>query len=139
MSKRDLPKWAFKHIQKCRTAFGIGYEGFAFYSHRCKAPGGSKGNMGYAAAETRYERGTVEISPTLQRDDQGYEILTHETLHAAMGPMGQSVERIIELVPKKQRAHALELWRDGQEATVTRLARGLTPLLRATERKAPDE
>lgn len=137
--KRKLPKWAFEHVQKCRHAFGIGYEGFVFYSHRCKAPGGAKTNMGYASASTRYERAVVEIRPDLPHDETGYEILTHETLHAAMGPMGQAVERIIELVPKKQRDHALELWRDGQEATVTRLARGLTPVLRATERTGQSE
>jgi hypothetical protein len=135
MSKRTLPKWAATHVQKCRAAFGIGYDGFVFYAHRCNAPGGSKANAGFALAEPRYERAGVELRPDLACDDQGYEILTHETLHAAMGPMGQSIERILELVPKKRRAHALELWRDGQEATVTRLARGLTPLVRATARK----
>lgn len=130
-SKRNLPKWAFTHVQKCRAAFGVGAAGFAFYSARCKAPGGSRANLGWGRGEPRYARGQVQIRRDLARDDQGYEVLTHETLHAALGAQGQAVERILELVPKKRRAHALELWRDGNEASVTQLARALTPLLRS--------
>jgi hypothetical protein len=136
VSKRELRKWQFAYIQKCREAFGVGYAGFAFYSNRCKKPGGSRANQGWAQGEPRYERGQVQIRRDLAPDDAGYEVLTHETLHAALGPQGQAVDRILDLVPKKHRAHALELWRDGNEAAVTRLARGLTPLLRATERKS---
>jgi hypothetical protein len=131
----EIPVWAFAHIQKCRDAFGVGYEGFAFYSSRCKAPGGSQVNLGWGQGEPRYERGQVQIRRDLAPDAQGYEVLTHETLHAAMGAQGQAVARILDLVPRKQRKHALELWRDGNEATVTRLARGLTPVLCATNRK----
>ncbi len=71
----------------------------------------------------------------IKRDDSGYEVLTHEAVHASMGPLREAVNRIIELVPPELREHAEEIWQDGNERTVTRTARGLTPLIRATERK----
>lgn len=135
---RQLPKWLVLHVQKCREAFGIGHAGFECIVRRDKAPGGKVHCLGFTEPEPRYERAVVTIRADVTADDLGYEVLTHELLHAALGAEAQAITSILHLVPKAQRKHALHLWTNGNEAAVTRLARGLTPVLRTrTHKEAP--
>ena len=132
MSKRDLPKWAFAHVQKCRQAFGIGYAGFEFVAGVHKTVGGNKAIAGQVWTHNRYERAVLHLKRGFDKgSDDPYEVLTHECLHAAAGAQRAAVDRILDLVPPKLRAHAEELWQEGNEATITRLARALTPVLRS--------
>ena len=126
-----LPPWLFAHTQKCRDAFGLGHAGFEFHLDQADTVGDDPGVAGETYTHPRYHRAVVTVRRTLAPDASGYEVVTHEALHAATGAMRQAVDRIIELVPAELRDHAEALWQDGNEATVTQLARGLTPLLRA--------
>lgn len=136
MSKRGgLPKWAFQHVQKCRDAFGIGAAGFLFTVARADVVDGEPDTAGSATTSARYQRGGITLRRDLTRSEDSYDLLTHETLHAAMGAQRQALSRIIELVPADLQGHAEELWADGNEATVTQLARALTPCLRAMQRR----
>jgi hypothetical protein len=138
MTRPDaLPPWLFAHVQKCRDAFGLGHAGFAFHLDQVDVVDSEPGVAGTTVTDARYHRAVVTVRRAIAPDAAGYEIVTHEALHAATGAMRQAVDRIIELVPAELRDHAEELWQDGNEATVTQLARGLTPLLCAMDVSTP--
>jgi hypothetical protein len=135
MSKAPkTPPWVFAHVQKCRDAFGIGYAGFEFHLEWADVVDGEAGVAGSTYTDPRYHRARVILRRGLKATDRNYTVVTHEVLHAATGEMRQALDRIIELVPPHLRDHAEELWADGNEAVITRLAVGLTPLLRAMDR-----
>ncbi len=123
------------HAQKCREAFGTGG---LFTEHVLKvsdAPGGSRQNLGYTVSNYRYDSATVTLRSDLQPDALGYETVTHEEIHVALAPIAEAVQMIIDMLPKKQRKHALELFQSGNERAITPLARALTPVLRSTPQK----
>jgi hypothetical protein len=133
----DVPAWLLTHAQKCRVAFGLedwdivpGFTQLGEDDHTQVA--------GVTHANPRYQHGTVDFLWSIQDDDAGHRIVTHELLHCAQAYEEQAVARIIELVPKARRKHAWALWRDGNEQATQRLARGLTPLLQAMQRVDTD-
>lgn len=130
MSK--LPKWARLHMEKCRQAFGFNNDTYLLYPEiHEKLPGGA---LGDATTEHRYQRVTVRLRRDIKKDETGYECITHEMLHAGLSAERQAAHRIInDLVPKRLRKHALSLWVDGHEASVTQVARALSPLLQRME------
>ena len=131
----EAPRWMRRHVQKCRAAFGIGDAGFALTLTLADAPNPANADtVGLTSTSVRYHRGDVMIKRGLRRGDLGYETVTHEMLHAASAMQLHAVTRILELVPEDLRDHAEALWQDGNEATVTQLARALTPVLRAVRR-----
>lgn len=127
------PKWQRVHIQKCRAALGLDDPAFHLFVYQRKVVGGNKACLGLAQTNAAYQRATVMLQRGLVENDLSYEVLTHECFHAACSAQDRAVTRIIELLPKRQRAHAERLWSDGKEETATRIARGLTPLLRGME------
>ena len=132
-------KWVVAHVQKCRDAFGIGGADFEFHLEWADLVDGEEGVAGATYNDPRYHRARVILRRGLSETDRHYTVVTHEVLHAATGEMRQALNRIIELVPPHLRDHAEELWCDGNEAVVTRLANHLTPLLRAMDRRPIDE
>lgn len=129
-----LPKWLYRHVQKCQSAFGLGGREFRVLVQQRKCLDADPTLAGDCTSSARYLRATVRVRRDIQPDADGYERVTHEMLHAAMFRNHEAVTRIIGLLPKRQRALAWDLWYDGNEATVTRLARGLAPLLEVVTR-----
>src|SRR5690348_12921859 len=113
------PKWMFKHVQKCRQAFGIGGDDFEFILKTPDAIEGRSDLAGNVTTSMRYRRAVVAIKRGIEKDDWGYEVVTHEVLHAATGAQRQAVTQIISLLPEDQHEFAEQLWADGNEATVT--------------------
>jgi len=136
MSDAKGPAWLRTHVRTCRAAFGLDHPGFDFSLILIDQIGDDPDTAGETTTSVRYARAGVTLRRTIRPDAWGYEVVTHELLHAATGAMRQAIDRIIDLVPAAQRRHAEELWMDGNEATITQLARGLTPILRAA---APPE
>jgi hypothetical protein len=98
----------------------------------------------YAAGEavnnTRYMWSTIKLSEDIQPDTDGYETITHEMIHVAQAPAMQAMDRILDLIPKPLRKHALKLWYDGNEQATVMLGRALAPLVRErAEVQAADE
>lgn len=131
----DLPEWQFAYIQLCREVFGIGGMVDHLSTQLCDEVAGNPNAFGETQTVPRYLEAVITLKRGVSESDQGYEDLTHEVLHAAMPLQRQAVTRIIGLLPPKLHAHAWDLWTDANEPTVTRLARGLTPVLRATDRQ----
>lgn len=135
--RKQLPRWASAHVKTCRKHFGIAGKDFEFFCSLHRQVGDDPNTAGTAYTSARYLRAVIRLRRRLFRrpTPQGFEILTHECLHAAMGPQVAAVDQILGLVPEKLRQHALDLWGDGYEPTVTRLARALSPLLQRATRK----
>lgn len=125
------PKWMRRHIQICRAAFGINGPADQLYVQRQDRVTDNPAVYGETVTTPRYGRATITLRRDVRKGAEGYEDVTHEILHAAMPLHLQTVKRIIDLLPADQQAHAWDLWNDANEATVTRLARGLTPILRS--------
>jgi hypothetical protein len=132
---KKLPAWAFRHVQKCRDAFGIGHAGFHVCVHLKKCIDDNPDVAGEAYTVARYHRACVTLRRDIRPDDTGYETITHELLHAASGAQRRAVDRIVELLPAEQREFAEALWQDGNEETTTQIARALTPMLRLLEKE----
>jgi hypothetical protein len=136
-SYANMPGWALKHMEKCRRAFGFNNDTYQLYPEWVRSIDGNV--QGEAETDHRYQRVTVRLRDDLVKSDTGYEVITHEMLHAGLSAERQAVFRIIDdLVPKKLREHALSLWCDGHEASVTQVARALSPLLQRAEWNAAE-
>lgn len=133
MTKPDeLPPWLFAHVQKCRDAFGIGGDWPVCIDLRDEVDGDPDTN-GLTTTNHRYMTARVELRRDLDPAADGVKTVTHELLHAAQWQQLGAVWRILDLVPKKLRTHAEDLWRDGNERYIEQLARALTPLLQALD------
>jgi hypothetical protein len=126
----EIPDWLKAYMDYAAGVLGLDHLTLYYRLKRLgKAKGGRVG--GEARSNWRYNFAHIDFDQEIEPDAWGYETATHEMLHVSMLPMARAVERILDLVPKRERAHALELWADGNEEAVTRLAHYLTPVLRA--------
>ena len=117
----DIPDWIMQHAQKCRVAFNL--EQWPINLCMVDSVDGGKefkGEYIYAMAHTdpRSLDARIEIRRDLETLPFSYVTITHEFLHCATVYQDRSVRRIIELLPKKQRGYAWQLWRDGNEQTI---------------------
>jgi hypothetical protein len=137
---RKYPKWMTAHISKCRVALGIDHPGFRLYVQRAvQVVAGRDEVGGDCAAVPRYAEASIRLRKDCRNTPTGREDVTHECIHAAFGRQREAITRIMELVPDPLRAHAWAIWTDANEATVTQLARGLTPLLHTVTRETRHE
>lgn len=132
MGKAKTPKWIMQHAQKCRVAFGVGTP-FTVALRLLDTIEDDPGVHGQATTNYRYLRATVELRRDLEQAGDGPKIITHEFLHVAQHEQHLAIARILDLVPKKQRAHAQTLWDDHNERYVEQMAQALTPLLQGMQ------
>jgi hypothetical protein len=131
---RKVPAWMVAYAQVCREALGLADWPVAIVPVKRVDDSLSNGHGTTRALTTSSWRtldAKLEIQRDLPADADGYVTLTHEFLHMALVHQDQAVYRILDLLPRKRRTFAEQLWRDGLEQTVERLARALTPVLRA--------
>jgi len=133
----DAPRWMRRHVKRCRAAFGIAHAGFDLTVVLTDVVDNDPDCVGLTTTSVPYDRAEVTLRRDVVNNPDRYEIITHELLHAATGPQREALDRILDLVPKKHRTHAEELWMTGNEATITRIARALTPLLRGARGETP--
>ena len=123
----EAPEWMEKWAGYVQDALGITED--VVFGARPK-PGGERRNDGFTLSEVRYNRATVIMKEGLEDRYQTYQDVLHEYLHIALGPAANSVGYLLRMLPDKaQRELGLDLWLDGVESSIERLARALGPRL----------
>jgi hypothetical protein len=125
----DVPAWIAEYGAICSRALGL--EGWPIVVVMADCIDNDEFTRAQATSSSRALDGRIVVRRDIDPDDQGYITMTHEFLHLATVYQDTAVSRIIALLPRKRHAFARELWEDGLEPTIERLARALTPLLRA--------
>jgi hypothetical protein len=125
----ETPAWIVDYAQVCRRAFGLEDWPIAVIMQDCIDGDDQTRALTTTAIRTLDAR--LQVRRDLTPGDDGYVTLTHEFLHMATIYADVMAYRIMDMTPKKHRALAERLWRDGLEQSIERLARALTPLLRA--------
>jgi hypothetical protein len=125
----ELPAWIREYAHALVDAFGLDewtiyvrvVRHFSEEDTERVAPGHRLD--GQSNVNTRYLSAAVDLSADLDPNGGGDVTVCHEFLHVLQGPVLTAMDRIMELVPPRLQNHALELFTDGNEQFVERLAR----------------
>lgn len=123
----EPPQWINNYVQFLVEAFGLENWEVTVKMERTI---GEDDRLGEAAVQSRYMTADIQLRDTLEEDREGIETVVHEMLHLTQAPQDLAVDRIIDMVPKKLRNHARELYADGNEMTTTNLSRALAKVLK---------
>jgi hypothetical protein len=121
------PPWVIDHAHKVKRALGL--QEFGVWLEMVDEIDGEPTVAGACKTNYRYLWANIRLRRDIENTAEGREYITHEILHAALFRLDQAVDSIIQLVPKALKEHSRDLWTDGNEQTVSVLARALTPLL----------
>lgn len=121
------PEWVVNHAAKVKKALGL--QEFGLYLEMVDTIDNNPDVAGACKTNYRYLWAHIRLTRDIEDNPKGREYVTHEILHAALFRLDQAVDSIITLVPKGLRDHSRDLWTDGNEQTVSVLARSLTALL----------
>lgn len=133
-----IPDWLRTYIDRAADALGLGHVTLCYRLKQLPRRRRGMGGDGQTHCVWQYNRVEITFDVALGPDAYGYATVTHELLHGSLMSIERAVDRIIDLVPPGQRPHALRLWQDGNEEAVERLARHLTPVLRAQREESSD-
>lgn len=119
----DVPEWIREYACDVRDLFGLSE--WKLWVKLADAPSGKENTDGSTELNTRYLKATITVRRGLDDDDRIRHVIMHEMAHVLLGHIDQCVNRLIDMVPDEQRAHALELYSDAEEGTIERLTRAL--------------
>lgn len=133
MSKKPA-KWIMRHADKCKRAFGL--SAWGIYLHIVPDLQVDDSNaLGQHRTSYRNITSDIDLNTTLEGDALGHSVITHELLHVAMIERDVAFRRVLDFVPDEHKAHCEALYKDAKEHCTERLARSLTPVLRAVQEK----
>ena len=120
------------HAKKCKAAFGL-WDWRIDVSRVDKLKRKGDACLGYHNTVHRTLSRNIEYNSSLKDDSLGHDVITHEFLHVALIEPDIAFGLVMDFVPEKYRAHCQELYTEAKEHTTEKLARSLTPLLRAMD------
>ena len=129
---RKIPEWVGTHANECCKALGIDDSGITMYYRikKCGKNENGDSHMGYCDSVPRYSYAKIQLAPQVTDDDTGYETLTHEHVHAAVGEWMLACNQLIDLLPEGLQKHGRDLYEEAMEKCVTRIGKGLAVYLR---------